>query len=108
MKKNRLYNIINTVGLGICILFIIVVFAFEDQKVLFGVLLRGAFGLLMMYNGFYLLFTKGASFLVKNSTVNNRRILGLLLLLTGVIGFVTAVIGHGLNGYPVLDWGTIF
>jgi hypothetical protein len=40
MKKKQIIHIINTVGLGICILFIIVVFAFEDQKVLFGVLLR--------------------------------------------------------------------
>lgn len=108
MKKYNYYNIINAIGLGICVLFIIVVFALEDQKQLFGVLLRGAFGLLMIYNGCYLLLTKGASFLAKNNTANNRRIMGLLLLLTGLIGLVTAAMGYGLNGYPLLDWKTIF
>jgi len=108
MKKSNVYNVINIIGLGICLLFVIVIYGFETQKQLFGVLLRGAFGLLMMYNGAYLLFTNGASALAKNLSKNNRRIMGLIILLTGLIAFVTAVMGHGINGYPVLDWKTIF
>lgn len=108
MKKQSIYNVINIIGISICMIFVLLIFALEDQKVLFGVLLRGAFGLLMIYNGIYLLFTKGASVLVKSASTSNRRILGMILLLTGLMAFITAVMGYGLNGYPALDWKSVF
>jgi len=108
MKKFSLYNLLNIIAIGVCMIFVLFIFAWEEQKVLFGVLLRGAFGLLMIYNGIYLLFTNGESALVKRASTGNRKIMGLILLLTGVIAFVTAAMGHGLNGYPALDWTTVF
>lgn len=107
MKKYSSYNIINIIGIALCLLLVILIFGFESQKVLFGVLLRGAFGLLMLYNGIYLLFTKGESALVKSSSKSNRMIMGFILLFTGLLAFVTAVMGYGLNGYPALDWKTL-
>ncbi|NLC18053.1 MAG: hypothetical protein GX757_02335 [Clostridiales bacterium] len=108
MKKQSLYNVINIIGIGICMIFVLLIFALEEQKILFGVLLRGAFGLLMIYNGIYLLFTKGESLLVKSGSAGNRKIIGMILMLTGLLAFITAVMGYGLNGYPALDWKSIF
>jgi len=108
MKKYKSYNVVNIAGISICMIFVLLIFVWEEQKVLFGVLLRGAFGLLMLYNGIYLLFTKGESALVKSASVSNRRLMGLILSLTGMIAFITAVMGYGLNGYPALDWKALF
>lgn len=108
MKKYSLYNVINIIGISICIIFMVLTFGLKDQKVLFGVLLRGAFGLLMIYNAIYVLFTSGVSFLIKKGQEKHRRLLGVLLLIAGLIGFITAVMGYGINGYPLLDWKTVF
>jgi uncharacterized membrane protein YfcA len=108
MKKYSFYNVINIIGISICIIFLVLTFGLKDQKILFGVLLRGSFGLLMIYNAIYLLFTNGATLLVKKGQEKHRRLLGILILITGLMGFVTAVMGYGINGYPLLDWKTVF
>ena len=108
MKNVKMYNATNIAGAIMCVVLTASLFVFNDQKIFVGVLFRGVFSLLILYNALYVLLTKRPSFLVKKGKENQRKILGIILLLVGIFGFITTLLGYGINGYPLFDWRTIF
>jgi len=68
------------------------------------VISRGIFGLLLLYNAIYLIFTSKWSFLWISATSKQRLICGVLLGLVGLVEVVTAFLGYGTNGDPRLIW----
>ncbi|MFZ5353515.1 MAG: hypothetical protein ACOZCL_12455 [Bacillota bacterium] len=108
MKFWRLHNIINIVGGIVCILLTVLIFVLQEHKVLIGVLFRGVISILILYNSLYLLFTNKPSFIARNIVVKDRRLAGILLFAVGMLGLVTAIMGYGINGFPLLDWSTVF
>jgi uncharacterized membrane protein YfcA len=108
MKNNKMYNVINIAGGIVCVMLTALLFVFNNQKILIGVLFRGAFSLLILYNAIYVIFTNSPSFMVRKGKEKYRKIFGVILLLVGIFGFVTTLLGYGINGYPLLNWTTIF
>lgn len=108
MRNKKMYNIINIVGGTMCVILIGLLFVFKDQKIIIGVLFRGVFSLLIIYNAIYIAFTNNPSFMIRKGQEKHRKLLGIFLLLLGIFAFVTALLGYGINGYPLLDWRTVF
>ena len=100
--SNKLYNIINIVMAVLCLLITVMLFIFTDQKILTGVLLRGVFSLTVIFNAIYLLFTNQQSFLIPKGKEKQRKLNGIILLIVGLGMFITALMGYGINGYPLL------
>lgn len=108
MKHNKSYRVINIVGALVCVMLIAMLFVFNEQKVLIGVLFRGAFTLLIIYNSLYTIFTDKLSFVIRKGQEKHRKLIGIILLVVGIFGFVTVLMGYGINGYPLLDWKSVF
>lgn len=100
--SNKLYNVLNIILALSCLLIIAAFFIFSEQKVMIGVLFRGALALLVLFNALYLLFTNKKSFLVPKGREAIRKHNGMLLLIVGAAMFITALMGYGLNGYSRL------
>ena len=75
-----------------------------ENKLICRVLARGIFGLLVLYNAGYLLFTKGTAFIWHRMNEKQRLIGGIAIGIIGLILVVTAILGYGVNGDPVLTW----
>lgn len=108
MEHNKSYNLINIVGIVICVILNIMLFVFNEQKVFIGVLFRGVLSLLVLFNAIYLIFTDKPSFLMRKRQEKHRKPYGIILLVVGIATFVTVLMGYGINGYPLLDWKTVF
>lgn len=108
MKVWKGYNGVNVIGATICIILSVSLFIFSNEKVLLGVLLRGVFSLLIIFNAIYLIFTDRPSFIIRLGQEKYRKLSGVLLLIVGLLGFVTFLMGYGINGYPRLDWSELF
>ena len=108
MKNNKMYNLINISGGIVCIMSLILLFVFNNQKILIGVMFRGAFSPLILYNSIYVIFTNNPSFMITKGKEKHRKIFGVFLLLVGIFGLVTTLFGYGINGYPLLNWTNIF
>lgn len=68
------------------------------------VLARGVFGLLLLYNGAYLLFTERTGFIWYSVKPRQRLLGGVALGIAGLYLLITALMGHGVNGDPTLIW----
>ena len=108
MELNKSYKVINIIGVAVCAILITMIFLINEQKVLVGVLFRGAIMLLIIYNSLYTIFTDKPSFIIKKGQEKHRKRIGIILLVVGIAGFITVLMGYGINGYPLLDWKTIF
>lgn len=108
MKLNKSYCLINIVGAVICVMLITMTYVFGEQKILISVLFRGVFSLLILFNSIYLIFTDKPSFLIRKRQEKHRKLFGIILLVVGIATFVTVLMGYGINGYPLLDWGSVF
>ncbi len=76
----------------------------SDIKYLLRIYARGILGVLAVYHGSIMLFTKKVYYLTKNNTRNQSRFAGVLLLLLGIGMVVTAIAGYGMNGDPRYIW----
>lgn len=108
MGRWYLNTILNVIGAAICVLLIIFIIVLPQEKVLLGVIFRGLLSLLLIYNSLYLIFTDKPSFITRKEPEKNRRIGGVILLVVGLFAFITVLMGYGLNGYPPIDWRTVF
>lgn len=108
MKKWNINIAINILGSTLCIILVILIFVLPQEKVLLGVFLRGGFSFLIIYNALYFIFSDKPSFLLRKGQEKHRKLGGVLLLIVGLFGFITFLMGYGINGYPLLDWRTVF
>jgi hypothetical protein len=102
MSKNRIYNTINLVTVVLFLCLVMAFFVLNSQQILIGVLIRGVFALLIIFNAVYLVFTKQPSFLLRKGQERHRILMGVLLLTVGLFTLITACLGYGINGYPRL------
>lgn len=107
MKKSKMYKVINFAISILCIVLIVLLFIFKEQKILIGVLLRGSISLFIIYNAVYIIFTNNPTFMLRKWQEKHRKVFGVILLLLGIFVFVTVILGYGINGYPLLDWRTV-
>jgi uncharacterized membrane protein YfcA len=97
VKPYKLYSIINIAGAVVCLLLIVLLFIFIEHKLLFGVLFRGSFSLLIIYNAVYLIFTDKPSFIIRKGREKHRKLEGIFLLFIGIFAFITALMGYGIS-----------
>lgn len=102
MSKNRIYNTINISAVILILCLVLALFVLSSEQILIGVLIRGFFALLIIYNAVYLVFTKQPSFLLRKGQEEHRILLGGLLLTVGLFALITAFMGYGIYGYPRL------
>lgn len=107
MKAWNSNRIINVIGITVYIILFVLLFIFSEQKVFIGVLERLTLALMVIYNSLYLVLTNKPNFMYKDGAHKNRKLVGFLLLVVGLFGFITALMGYGINGYPLFDWKTI-
>jgi UPF0716 family protein affecting phage T7 exclusion len=107
-KKMAGYIVINILSV---ILFIVLeligIIAFQDgdeTKLAFRVIARGVFGILLLYNSGYMLFTKKPTFLNSNGSPKQRLLATILIGIVGLVMVITALLGYGTNGDPVYRW----
>lgn len=107
-KRNNGLIITNIIFVAIFIILEVISYTIlrnaGDTKLLFRVLSRGVFGVCCIYNSLYELFTTKWSFLCLNATPKQRRFSGILLGIVGLLTVLTAIMGYGTNGGPVLTW----
>ncbi len=83
---------------------VIIDFNRDETRLLIRVIARGVFGILILYNSAHLLFTKNPSFIDSSGSTKKRIFVGILLGFVGLITVITAFLGYGVNGDPVLRW----
>lgn len=111
-KKNseisKSYIIMNIIFVVIFfVLEVIALLFFKDAyqfKLLFKVIARGEFGIMLLYNSYYHLFTAGQSILDPKQSKRQRLVTGILLAVVGFGMLITALLGYGTNGDPRLYW----
>lgn len=108
MKRRDINTKINILDITLCVILVILIFVVPQEKVLLGVFLRGAFSFLIIYNALYLALSDKPSFIIRKGKEKHRKLYGVLLLIVGLFVFITFLMGYGVNGYPLLDWRTIF
>ena len=108
MKIDKSYSAINAVGSIIGVLLALSLFVFTEDKVLLGVLFRGVISLLIINNALYPFLTNKPSVLTRKAGKAASKPYSIILLVVGVFALITAIMGYGINGFPLLDWKTIF
>ncbi len=68
------------------------------------ILTRGIMGIGVIINGIYWMVSKNWPFRDKNLTTGKKQFGGILLIVVGLIGVITALMGYGFNGNPRFLW----
>lgn len=99
---------INIIFAGLFVIFIVFSYIMFNttlnDRLLLRVASRGLFGVLLIYDSVYLIFTNKWSFLSINISRKQRIFSGFMLGMVGIIMLITAFLGFGINGDPRLFW----
>jgi formate-dependent nitrite reductase membrane component NrfD len=107
-KKMAGYIVINILFILLFIVLeLIGIFAYTDgseTRLAFRVIGRGVLGVLLVFNSSFMLITRKTTFLNSKVSPKQRLLSSVLLGIVGLGMIITALMGYGINGDPILKW----